>query len=129
MECGVRMLLFKSYFDVITYGLKRSVPIRSTNLVVHPYTFWVSPSLSPDGFMLEDSSAALIEIKCPYSKRNMKPEVLVMCDQFYEGLKNGKPFLKENHSFWHNTQILPLGCFKIEKCCFVVYTYRGLIIC
>ena len=118
----------QKFHDLMVYRFQKPVLIRSTGLVVQPYLFWVGAS--PDGLLLEDSGPALIEIKCPYSKRNMKPNEIVKDEKFYVGLKNGKPFLKESHSFGYFTQIqIALGLSQIEKCYFIVYTFQGLILC
>lgn len=118
----------QKFHDLMVYRLQKPVIIRSTGLVVQPYLFWVGAS--PDGLLLEDSGPALIEIKCPYSKRKLKPIEIVKDEKFYVGLKDGKPFLKKNHPFGYFTQVqIALGLSQIEKCYFIVYTFQGIILC
>ena len=80
----------QKFHDLMMYRFQKPVLIRSTGLVVQPYLFWVEAS--PKDLLLKDSGPALIEIKCSYSKRNLKPNKIVKDKQFYVGLKNGKPF-------------------------------------
>ena len=55
---------------------------------------------SPDGKILNQHEVqGLLEIKCPYSKRDCDIHELVRTDGFYIGLgENEMPYLKKKHS-------------------------------
>ena len=118
----------EKFFDFLTWKLKQNVCIRSTGLVVQSSLFWIGAS--PDGLMIESSGPVLIEIKCPYSKRNLSPSQIVEDPDFYVGLKDEKPFLKPNDTKGYYTQVqVAMGLSQLKKCYFIVYTFQGLVIC
>lgn len=56
--------------------IAKQMYIRNTNNHLHEEGFIVNPDLpflgaTPDGIMCEKSTTAIIEIKCPYSVRDM----------------------------------------------------------
>jgi len=103
--------------------LKQNVCIRSTGLVVQPTLFWIGAS--PDGLMIESSGPVLIEIKCPYSKRNLSPSQIVEDPDFYVGLKDEKPFLNPNDTKGYYTQVqVAMGLSQLKKCYFIAYTFK-----
>ena len=109
----------------MSYTLKRKIKIRETGIVVQPFLFWLAAS--PDGLIIDqnEDSPGLIEIKCPKTKRNSTPDMLLKDDTFYVGKdENGFGYI-----FGYYSQIqLAMGLSQISYCYFVVYTFKGLII-
>ena len=119
----------QKFFDYMTYRLKKNVFIRETGLVVQPYLFWLGAS--PDGLLIDSScnEPALIEIKCPYTKRNLSPSELLKDEKFYVLEKDGVTYLRKDHQFGYFTQVqLAMGLAQVNYCFFIVYTYKGLLI-
>ena len=53
----------------------KHVSARETGIVIQPLLYWLAAS--PDGLITDESSTpilGLIEIKCPFSKRNLHPQ-------------------------------------------------------
>ena len=76
--------------------LKHNVLVRETGIVIQPLLYWLSAS--PDGLITDESTTpifGLIEIKCPFSKRNLHPQDML---NFYIELRDGMPHSKEKHS-------------------------------
>ena len=115
----------------MNYRLIRKIYLRKTGLIVQPKLYWLGAS--PDGIVydyLSKPQVGLLEIKCPYSKRNSTLSSIIKDSSFYIGLANdGKPYLKRNHQLGYFTQIqVAMGLSGIKWCDFVVYIYEGLII-
>ena len=71
----------------------------------------------------------MIEIKCPYSKRDYYPNDLPNDDKFYVGSRDGVPYLKPDHSNGYFSQIqMAMGLSQAKFCDFIVYTFKGMII-
>ena len=120
----------QKFFDYMTYTLKRNVMICETGLVVQPYLFWLGAS--PDGLLFDSccEEPALIEIKCPYTKRHLSPYELLKDEKFYVFEKDGVTYLKKDHHHGYFTQVqIAMGLAQINYCFFIVYTYKGLLIC
>ena len=64
--------------------------------MIQPLLYWLAAS--PDGLTTDETSTlifGLIEIKCPFSKRNLHPRDML---NFYVELRDETPHLKEKHS-------------------------------
>ena len=64
----------------------------------------------------------LLQIKCPYSKRNLSIENIITYKTFYIALnKDKKPYLKKEHYFGYYTQVkVATGLAGLKLCHFVV---------
>ena len=85
------------YIDVMKFKLKHNVSVRGTGIVIQLYCL----AASPDGLITDKSSTpilGLIEIKYPFSKRNLHPQDMLKDKNFYVELRDGMPHLKEEHS-------------------------------
>ena len=81
----------KIYIDVMKFKLKH-VSVRETGIVIQPLLYWLAAS--PDGLITDESSTpilGLIEIKCPFSKRNLHPQDMLKDKNFYVELRDGMP--------------------------------------
>ena len=119
----------KQYADYMKIGLKHSIDVRETGIVVQPKLFWLAAS--PDGLITDKTGAGigLIEIKCPKTKKDCSPTEIVNDTKFYITLVDGKPSLRKNHARGYYSQVqMAMGLAGASFCDFVVYTFKGLII-
>ena len=68
--------------------------------------YWLA--VSPDGLIIDESGTpifGLIEIKCPFSKRNLYSLDMLKDNNFYVELRDGMPHLTEQHSNGYCSQI------------------------
>ena len=80
---------------------------------------------SPDGFI---ESNGLIEVKCPYSARNISPQKAASdLKNFPSTLLNGKLKLKRNHNYFYQVQG-QLHITRREICYFVTWTPQGIAV-
>ncbi|XP_075535091.1 uncharacterized protein LOC142570610 [Dermacentor variabilis] len=96
---------------------KRNVNVAQFGLVVCPGEPWLA--CSPDGiFRDEDSSAVLLEIKCPFSRRQQsltkRPLLKYLCGQDILDLRR-------SHSYFTQVQVC-LHVLGLEYCYFYIHT-------
>ena len=118
----------EKFKNVMIYQLNQNIKILETRLSVQPCIPWLGAS--PDGLVLIASKPCLIEIKCPYTKRNENPNDLVKEETFYIGsLPTGELFLKKDHLFGYYTQVqMAMGLFGLTLCLFIVYVCKGIVL-
>ena len=81
----------EKYTKIMNFKLTRNILIEDVGLVIQPNIPWLGAS--PDGKVIDNfnvSSRGLIEVKCPYTKRDCDIFVLVENDDFYVGLDEKK---------------------------------------
>ena len=112
------------------FKLKHNVSVGETGIVIRPLLHWLAAS--PNGLITDESSTpilGLIEIKCPFSKRNLHPQDMLKDKNFYVELRDGMPHLKEEHSNGYYSQIqVVMGLSQLKFCDFIVYSFKGMII-
>ena len=117
------------YIDVMKFKLKH-VSVRETGIVIQPLLYWFAAL--PDGLITDESSTpilGLLEIKCPFSKRNLHPQDMFKDKNFYVELLDGMPHLKKVHSNGYYSQIqMAMGLSQLKFCDFIVHSFRGMII-
>ena len=71
--------------------------------IINPHMPWLSTS--PDR-KVHDSvfGQEIVEIKCPYTFRNLKPEEACTDPKFFCSLLDGKPTLKKDHNYYFQIQ-------------------------
>ena len=120
----------EKYKFIMNYRLHRSTKTKQVGLIIQSQIFWLGAS--PDGVILDKNNQeiGLLEIKCPYSKRNSSVTDMVNDKSFYIALdKDKKPYLKKDHQYGYFTQIqVAMGLARLEWCHFVVYVYEGIVI-
>ena len=130
MEKKFEPIARQIYIDVMKFKLKHNVSVRETGIVIQPLLYWLAAS--PDGLITDESSTpilGLIEIKCPFSKRNLHPQDMLKDKNFYVELRDGMPHLKEEHSNGYYSQIqMAMGLSQLKFCDFIVYSFKGMII-
>ena len=108
------------------------------NLFLSPSGFYVHPyypylGASPDGAVYDPSSSqqpfGFLEVKCPYSIRQMSPVEACSAPGFFCTLDRltCQPKLKENHAYFAQVQG-QMGLGEHLWCDFVVYTEKGISI-
>ena len=94
--------------------------ILDCGVVISPKMPWLCSS--PDRKVIDrDFGFGLVEIKCPCTLRNLRPEDACKDPSFYCEIVEGKPRLKREHDYYYQTQ----GQRGI--CDFVVFFQKGII--
>ena len=106
-----------------------TLTVRLSGFIIHPQEGWFG--LSPDGIIIDSSDntcKGLLEVKCPYTKRDMSPEEAD--PNFYCYISdNGTFTLKRSHWYYHQVQLqLYVSADFCEWCDFCVYTIKGVLI-
>ena len=99
--------------------------VKKCGLVVSPRWPWLG--CSPDGIILKSSiPVRCIEVKCPYSKRDMKlAEASVSDKTFFLKSVEGKLTLKRNHMYFYQCQGV-LNILGLSWIDFIVYTPKDI---
>ena len=108
----------------------KHVSVRETGIVIQPLLYRLAAS--PDWLITDKSGTpklGFIEIKCPFSKRNLHPHDMLEDKNFYVELPDGMPHLKAEHSSSYYSQIqITMGPSQLKFCDFIVYSFKGMII-
>ena len=100
--------------------------ILDCGVVISPKMPWLCSS--PDRKVIDrDFGFGLMEIKCPYTLRNLRPEDACRDPSFYCEIVEGKPRLKHKHDYYYQIQG-QLGICGLAWCDFVVFFQKGIII-
>ena len=108
----------------VQYWKQKGIEVRvvECGLIVHPSKGFLAAS--PDG-IVEDTNiheTGLLEIKCPYSKRNSLIKEACADGSFFCTMNNSELQLKRQHNYYHQVQ-LQLYCHPDAAWCdFFVYT-------
>lgn len=111
----------------VTYMEASGLPfnISESGVIVSKDMLWLAAS--PDRKVTAVNDYGLVEIKCPYTLRNLTPEEACQEPTFYCDLLDGNPKLQRNHSYYYQIQG-QLGISGMKWCDFVCFFQRGLII-
>ena len=88
----------------------------------HPSFLSASPA---DGIIETSSSLKIIEIKCPYTFRDMSVKEACAKKEFYCVLNDDKVHLKEDHPYYYQIQGT-MGITGANECDFVVWTLQSM---
>ena len=100
------------------------IPVDKCGFTIHSEKGWLGAS--PDGRVKGLDSDGIVEIKCPYSKREVSPEDACGDSSFYCELINSEVRLKQTHAYYHQVQLqLFVGIGLYHWCDFCVYTCKG----
>lgn len=118
-----------------SYGISnekkaRQLFIKKKGLHVHDCGLCVNPEYpylgaTPDGIVCDDGKCGIIEIKCPYSARDMNIEESLSLPGFCLEEKDGKICLKNNHAYYYQIQG-QLMITGVDFCDFIVYTRKEM---
>lgn len=121
-----------------SYGISnekvaRNMYRKKTGNHVHDCGLLINPNFpcigaTPDGKVCHEGQAGILEIKCPFSVRDMKIKDAVNSDKvrdFFLESVEGEICLKKNHNYWYQVQgqLLVSGA---KFCDFVTYTRQDL---
>lgn len=126
----------KVFLPAVRYSLKMenaargaleydlSVRVQKVGVVILYPQPWLC--CSPDGVFTKDGETVLVEIKCPFSR---KEQVIVDFEQkqsfvshiIFEESASIK--LKKGHAYYSQVQ-LSLYCTGLNRCCFFVYSSK-----
>ena len=82
---------------------------------------------TPDGKACEDGTTGIVEVKCPYSVRDMTIHEACSVPGFFMTYQNDTYDLKTEHNYYYQVQgqLLVTG---VEYCDFVVSTRKDLVV-
>jgi len=105
--------------------------VSPCGFIVHPQEGWLGAS--PDGMVTEspnELSKGLLEIKCPFSKRDVLPKIACKDPSFYCFLSDDESLrLKRDHQYYHQVQLQLFVCSDMcQWCDFCVYTTKGVMV-
>ena len=80
---------------------------------------------SPDGVIEGSGNLKIIEIKCPYSVRDLEVEEACTKSDFYCTLNNGLFCLRRNHQYYYQIQGT-MAITNAHACDFVVWTPKSM---
>lgn len=141
--CAKKLQPFKSQFSsgAIQWGKENEVKAReqyssqlTQGLAVYDSGFHLSQhhgflGASPDGIIYDtesDSTIGIIEIKCPYSIRDITVAEASMKSSFYCCIdENNEIHLKKRHNYYFQVQG-QLAILNREWCDFIVWTLKGI---
>ena len=87
---------------------RNTIILMQCGMIINPRMPWLSTS--PDRKVLDSVfGPGIVEIKCPYTFRNLKPEAC-RDPKFFCCLVDGKPTLKKDHNYYFQIQG-PLGVY------------------
>ena len=113
-----------TYLEYMKYT--HPVTVLECGTVISPTMQWISSS--PDRKVIDqEHGPGLLEVKCPFSLRHLKPEDACKEPGFFCELVDGSPLLKRSHNYYYQVQG-QLGVCGLTWCDFVVYFPKGLII-
>ena len=83
-------------------GSSTSITVEKCGFIIHHKHCWLGAS--PDGKVKDlnsDQQDGILEIKCPYSKRDVEPEEACKDPTFYCEIKDSRICLKSSHAYCH----------------------------
>lgn len=105
-----------------------------TNLITEPCGFVIHPTqgwlgASPDAVIMDptvEDKYGILEIKCPFSKREIHPIDACKDSQFYCTYNDNRIKLKRDHQYYHQVQLqLYVTSDKSKWCDFFIFTNKG----
>ena len=103
-----------------------NIQVLECGVIISNAMPWLAAS--PDRRVIDkEFGYGLVEIKCPFTLRNLTPEEACSDASFYCHLIDGKPELKKDHHYYYQVQG-QLGLSGLKWCDFVVYFQKGLIV-
>ena len=105
-----------------------NLEVTTCGFYIHPEKGWLGSS--PDGIVEHSSCKGLLELKCPYTKRDLLPEEAAKDPTFYCTISDdGKFKLKRTHKYYHQVQLqLYVTSDLYTWCDFCIYTTKGVLV-
>ena len=114
--------------EYIIYKGSKDIIVTPSGVIVNPA--WSFLGASPDGTVYDPSTPqepyGFLEVKCPYSVRNMTPTEAASGNGFCSRLNSSRQLeLKQNHQYYAQVQgQMALG--ERNWCDFVIFTLKGI---
>ena len=102
-----------------------SVTIYDCALIVNPQWPWLACSF--DGVGLLDGKWYAIEIKCPFSKKNLTIEEACSDKNFFMKLSDGIPKLKRNHDYFFQCFGV-IALWQLHVIDFIIYAQKDIFV-
>ena len=99
----------------------KSVTVSKCVLIVNPKWPWLGTS--PDGIINQKGKLKAVEVKCPFSKKELTILEACIDKNFCMKLFNGVPKLKEGHPYYYQCQGV-MALTELDEIDFIVYTNR-----
>ena len=106
---------------IAKYESENKIKVSRCGFIIN--TKWPWLGCSPDGIV----TSKAIEIKCPYSKKDMTIEEMCTEKTFYLKMVNGKPKLKERHAYFYQCQGV-MALTLLKEIDFIVYTEKAFFV-
>ena len=124
-------VVMEFYENVLRFNMHRDVDCRPAGCIIQPSLPWIVAT--PYAFISDRSKSGcrfgIIDICCPYRKRNSSAKELLSDKSFCVTKENGKLILKKDHHDGFYTRIqLEMGLCGASFGDFLVYTFHCLIV-
>ena len=97
------LLNLKEKREKNTNSLRNTIILMQCGMIINSRMLWLSTS--PHRKVLDSVfEPGIVEIKCPYTFRNLKPEEACRYPKFFCCLVDGKPTLKKDHNYYFQIQ-------------------------
>ena len=100
-------IALKEYVSVMRSNGHTNLTAEACGFIIHPTQGWLGAS--PDGVVTDPSAVGqeigILEIKCPYSKRDLHPNEACKDDCFYCTMYDNTLQLKRDHQYYHQVQL------------------------
>ena len=118
----------QKYIHFMESNGRKGLKVSQAGFVTHPQKGWLGAT--PDGWVSDPiftPSCGILEIKCPYTKKNQSLDEALQDDNFYLRRVNGSIELDKEHNYYHQVQLqLYVTGDKAKWCDFCVYTLKFL---
>ena len=127
--CQYKSVAIDAYIAHMNSLGNHGISVKKCGFIIHPVKGWIGAS--PDGRVTDltaNKPLGLIEVKYPYTKREMTPMEAYKYPNFYCKVINDRDIcLKPNHPYYHQVQLqLYAGSGTYHWCDFCIYTKKGI---
>lgn len=116
-------------FEMYESSIPQSMVLHKSGIYIYEDNGFLAAS--PDGILLmadSEVSCGIIEIKCPYTARNMTvQEACSNSKPFYCETVDGAIKLKKNHQYYYQVQGA-MGIVGVEWCDFIIWTTKDMTV-
>lgn len=116
-----------SRYIAVLQKLGHDVSVRHCGIFVDPSCPWLGATPDRLVFDPEEGTYGVLEVKCPYSMKDLDSSDVPSFDFYINFLGNGEPQLLRDHEYYHQI----LGQMALTSCQwadFVVYSEKWVII-
>lgn len=109
------------------YKMVKQCDVRSSGFYINKK--YAGLGCSPDGLIYNSLGivTGILEIKCPYKIRHIKPEDIQDLSNIYYSIIDSKMRLNRTHAYYYQIQFC-LAIMNVSFCDFVVWSVHGILI-